>query len=84
MKTKSPFTRSALLAVLVALAACLPGQPSARAADHARYGMFFHGMLEREVYLPPSGYEGWFLGTAHGDAEAERVVEAGADVISRW
>ena len=27
------------------------------AADHARYARFFHGMLERGVFLPPSGYE---------------------------
>ncbi len=49
---------------------------SARAADHARYGRFFHGMLERGVYLPPSGYEAWFPGTAHGAPEVDRIVEA--------
>ncbi len=51
----------------------------ARAADHARYARFFHAMLEGGVYLPPSGYEAWFLGAAHGAAEVERVLEtAGA------
>ncbi len=48
----------------------------ARAADHARYARFFHAMLERGVYLPPSGYEGWFLGAAHGEAEIERILDA--------
>jgi glutamate-1-semialdehyde 2,1-aminomutase len=48
----------------------------AKAADHARYGAFFHAMLEREVYLPPSGYEGWFLSTAHTDQDAEKVLDA--------
>jgi glutamate-1-semialdehyde 2,1-aminomutase len=33
-------------------------------------------MLERGVYLPPSGYEAWFLSTAHGDAELDRVAQA--------
>ncbi|HWO70616.1 MAG TPA: glutamate-1-semialdehyde 2,1-aminomutase [Actinomycetota bacterium] len=50
----------------------------ARAADHWRYARFFHAMLARGVYLPPSGYEGWFLGAAHGDAEVERVLDAAA------
>ncbi|HWC32119.1 MAG TPA: aminotransferase class III-fold pyridoxal phosphate-dependent enzyme, partial [Actinomycetota bacterium] len=48
----------------------------ARAADHAAYARFFGAMLERRIYLPPSGYEGWFLGTAHDDAAIERTIEA--------
>ncbi|HYU57886.1 MAG TPA: aspartate aminotransferase family protein, partial [Actinomycetota bacterium] len=51
----------------------------ARAADHARFAAFHRAMLERGVYLPPSGYEAWFLSTAHGDAEIERVVAAAAE-----
>jgi glutamate-1-semialdehyde 2,1-aminomutase len=49
---------------------------SARAADHPAYARFFHGMLERGVYLPPSGFEGWFLSMAHGDEEVARTLEA--------
>jgi glutamate-1-semialdehyde 2,1-aminomutase len=49
---------------------------AARAADHGIYARLFHAMLERGVYLPPSGYEAWFLSTAHGDAELDRVVGA--------
>jgi glutamate-1-semialdehyde 2,1-aminomutase len=48
----------------------------AHAADHDAYARFFHAMLERGVYLPPSGYEAWFLGTAHGTEEVERTLEA--------
>ena len=48
----------------------------AAAADHARYARFFHHMLERGVYLPPSGYELWTLGTTHGPDEVTRIVEA--------
>ena len=33
----------------------------AKAADHERYARFFHHMLDRGVYLPPSGYELWSL-----------------------
>ncbi len=38
----------------------------AKAADHERYARFFHHMLDRGVWLPPSGYELWTLGTEHG------------------
>ena len=48
----------------------------ARAADHERYALFFHHMLERGVWLPPSGYELWTLGTEHGEREIEAIVEA--------
>jgi glutamate-1-semialdehyde 2,1-aminomutase len=50
----------------------------AKAADHERYARFFHHMLERGVYLPPSGYELWSLSTAHDDAATERTLEAAA------
>jgi glutamate-1-semialdehyde 2,1-aminomutase len=48
----------------------------AKAADHERYARFFHHMLERGVWLPPSGYELWTLGAEHGPDEAEKVLDA--------
>jgi glutamate-1-semialdehyde 2,1-aminomutase len=48
----------------------------ARAADHERFARFFHHMLDRGVYLPPSGYEMWTLSTTHGPQEIERTLEA--------
>jgi glutamate-1-semialdehyde 2,1-aminomutase len=53
---------------------------SARRADHERYARFFHGMQEEGIYLPPSGYEAWFLSTAHGDDEIDRTLEAARKV----
>jgi len=50
----------------------------ARAADHERYGRFFHHMLDRGVWLPPSDYELWTLGTEHGAVEVEKVLDAAA------
>jgi glutamate-1-semialdehyde 2,1-aminomutase len=50
----------------------------AAAADHGRYARFFQGMLSEGVYLPPSGYEAWFLTTAHGEDELERTLDAAA------
>jgi glutamate-1-semialdehyde 2,1-aminomutase len=48
----------------------------ARACDHELYARFFHHMLERGIWLPPSGYELWALGTEHGPAEVDRIIEA--------
>ena len=41
-----------------------------------RYKAFFHAMLARGVYLPPSAYEAWFVSAAHDDAALERVADA--------
>jgi glutamate-1-semialdehyde 2,1-aminomutase len=49
---------------------------SARAADHGAFARFFHAMLDRGVYLPPSGYEAWFPGTAHDDEVIDRTLDA--------
>jgi glutamate-1-semialdehyde 2,1-aminomutase len=48
----------------------------AKAADHQQYARFFHHMLDRGVWLPPSGYELWTLGTEHGSDEVEKVLDA--------
>ena len=38
---------------------------TARTQNTAAYAAFFHAMLDRGVYLPPSAYEAWFVSTAH-------------------
>jgi glutamate-1-semialdehyde 2,1-aminomutase len=47
----------------------------AKATDRAAYNRFFHAMLERGVYLPPSAFEAAFTSAAHGEREME-VLEA--------
>jgi glutamate-1-semialdehyde 2,1-aminomutase len=49
---------------------------AARAQDLGAFRAFFHEMLSRGVYLPPSAFEAWFLSAAHDDAALERVIEA--------
>ena len=44
---------------------------AARRQDTAAYARFFHAMLERGVYLPPSAFEAWFVSVVHGDADVE-------------
>lgn len=37
---------------------------SAAEADNAMFNRFFHAMLQRGIYLPPSAFESWFLNDA--------------------
>jgi glutamate-1-semialdehyde 2,1-aminomutase len=54
----------------------------AKAADHQKFAKFFHGMLDRGFHLPPSGYESWFLSTAHSKADIDATVAAAAEVMN--
>jgi glutamate-1-semialdehyde 2,1-aminomutase len=49
------------------------------AADHELYARFFHEMLDRGVYLAPSGYEVVFTSIALDDDTVRRVVEAAGE-----
>jgi glutamate-1-semialdehyde 2,1-aminomutase len=49
---------------------------SAKSQSTAAYAAFFHAMLDRGVYLPPSAFEAWFLSAAHGDGVIDRVASA--------
>jgi glutamate-1-semialdehyde 2,1-aminomutase len=53
----------------------------AKRADHARFARFFHAMLDRGVWLPPSGYEACFVSAAHTEAEIDAVIDAAAESI---
>ena len=41
-----------------------------------RFRLFFHGMLNRGIYLAPAPFEACFLSSAHGDAEIRETLEA--------
>jgi glutamate-1-semialdehyde 2,1-aminomutase len=49
---------------------------SAKRSDTTRFGKFFHAMLDRAIYLPPSQFEALFVSTAHTEADIERTVDA--------
>ena len=49
---------------------------SASSSDMERFSRFFHAMLEQGVYLPPSGYEAWFVSLAHSDEDVESTLAA--------
>jgi glutamate-1-semialdehyde 2,1-aminomutase len=46
------------------------------ATDSARFSRFFHGMLERGVYLAPALYEAGFVSAAHSDADLAATIDA--------
>jgi glutamate-1-semialdehyde 2,1-aminomutase len=51
-------------------------------SDTALYGKFFHAMLDRGVYLPPSQFESAFISSAHTTREVERTIAAADDALS--
>jgi glutamate-1-semialdehyde 2,1-aminomutase len=57
---------------------CQPGPvtdfESAKRSDTARFGKFFHFLLERGIYFPPSQFEAAFVSTAHTDRDIARTM----------
>lgn len=63
------------------------GQPvrnyaDATACDTQAFAKFFHAMLDRGVYLPPSQFEAWFVSLAHDDAAIARTIQAARDAFA--
>ncbi len=48
----------------------------ARAQQAFRYPPFFHALLARGVYPPPSAFEAWFVSAAHDEAAIDRIADA--------
>jgi glutamate-1-semialdehyde 2,1-aminomutase len=48
----------------------------AQNANHALFNNFFHQMLTNGIYLPPSGYETYFISDAIKDKEIDMTLEA--------
>lgn len=49
---------------------------SASTTDTDRFGKWFHGLLKRGIYWPPSAFEAAFFSYAHSDADIDAVVSA--------
>jgi glutamate-1-semialdehyde 2,1-aminomutase len=54
---------------------------SALRSDRARFATFFHAMLERGFYLPPSPFEALFVSAAHSTEEIERTSAAARECL---
>jgi glutamate-1-semialdehyde 2,1-aminomutase len=55
---------------------------SARRADTARFGRFFHALLDRGIYLPPSQFEATFVSAAHTEAEIDETLAEAAAALA--
>ncbi len=47
---------------------------SATTSDTTRFGLWFHGMLNRGVYLPCSQFEALFVSAVHTDADIDQTI----------
>ena len=51
-------------------------------SDAARYGRYFHALLERGVYIAPSQFEAGFVSTAHTEADIDATIERVRDALT--
>ena len=49
---------------------------SAKKCDTARFGKYFHHMLDSGVYMAPSQFEAGFVSAAHSEADIAQTVAA--------
>ncbi|MDZ4695492.1 MAG: glutamate-1-semialdehyde 2,1-aminomutase [Deltaproteobacteria bacterium] len=55
---------------------------SAKLANSARFGRFFHAMLERGFYLPPAQLEAGFLSMCHDEDDVDAFVAAASESLT--
>jgi glutamate-1-semialdehyde 2,1-aminomutase len=62
------------------------GQPvnnftAAASANNTLFNKFFHAMLDRGIYLPPSAFETWFLSAALSQKDLDETIQATQDAL---
>lgn len=55
---------------------------SASGASNQLFKTFFHSMLKRGVYLPPSAFESWFLNNALTTADLDATIRAAGESLT--
>ena len=55
---------------------------SAAAADNNLFKKYFHAMLKRGIYLPPSAFESWFLNNALTYADLDETISKTKDSLA--
>jgi glutamate-1-semialdehyde 2,1-aminomutase len=51
--------------------------------DKGRFNQFFHGMLDRGIYLAPSAFEAGFVSSAHTLLDIEQTVKHASDIMKK-
>lgn len=55
---------------------------SAAAANNQLFNKFFHAMLKRGIYLPPSAFESWFLNNALNQQDLDATLQAAKESLA--
>ncbi len=55
----------------------------AKTSDTSLYGQYFHGMLEKGIYLPPSQFESWFISDAIQEEELTKILQASEETLQQ-
>jgi len=53
----------------------------ARRADTKKFAKFFHRMIDRGIYIPPSQFEALFVSLAHSDADIDATIDAAKESL---
>ncbi|HZH37270.1 MAG TPA: aspartate aminotransferase family protein, partial [Flavisolibacter sp.] len=54
---------------------------SAASANNNVFNRYFHAMLDRGIYLPPSAYESWFLSNSLSKEDLDNTIAATRDSL---
>ena len=54
---------------------------TAASANNALFSKFFHSMLDRGIYLPPSAFESWFLNNALTYADLDQTIRSAKESL---
>lgn len=57
---------------------------SAATGNNEWFKKYFHGLLERGIYLPPSAFESYFLNDALCYEDLDKTIEATREVVAGW
>jgi glutamate-1-semialdehyde 2,1-aminomutase len=57
---------------------------SAATGNNEWFKKFFHGLLDRGIYLPPSAFESYFLNDALSYDDLDKTIEASRAVVASW
>lgn len=55
---------------------------TASSANNAFFNRYFHAMLDRGIYLPPSTYESWFMSNALSKEDLDKTISATKEFLS--
>lgn len=83
-KTKIPFTINRVGSMMSVFFTNKPVTDFATAShtDATLFGRFFHSMLSKGIYLPPSAYESWFLSNALTYEDLDATIRAAKETMS--